>query len=282
MPRTLYMNTFPILVVALCIFFLNPERSHAQAFSYDHYAKALVHVDEAGLVDYAALKADRASLDAFVTQLAQVTGAQLQQWQDEDKIAFWINAYNALTLQTVINVYPKIRKGVFYPAGIRTISRAWSTKHLVAGLKLTIPDIEHKQLRKNFNEANIHLAVICAALSCPPLRGEPFQAATLQAQFQDQLRRFISSGKAIKIDRKKNKVTVSKIFNWFGKDFKKYIQPKDGFRHLKGSKRSVMAFLHAGMNAEDKVYLRDSKYKVSYFGYDWSLNDQAALKKKNR
>jgi hypothetical protein len=116
-------------------------------------------------------------------------------------------------------------------------------------------------------------------MSCPPLRGESFGGAKLEEQFAEQLRHFIAGGQAIQIDRDKGKVRVSKIFKWFGKDFKKFIHPKDGFQHLQGSKRAIIAFLHAGMNAEDQKYLRDEKYKVGYFGYDWSLNEQEGDKK---
>jgi len=135
-----------------------------RTFSYDKYAAVLsAYVDPNGMVNYKQLKADSKNLDAFVAEMADLTAGIYEKWSKVDKIAFWLNAYNACTLKAIIDNYP-IRSSFFksavYPKNsIRQIPGVWDKlKFNVMGKSLTLKHIEHNILRKEFDEPRIHTA----------------------------------------------------------------------------------------------------------------------------
>jgi Protein of unknown function, DUF547 len=178
-----------------------------------------------------------------------------------------INAYNAITLESIINQKP-LKKS------IKDIFGVWNfAKHTVAGEAKTLDDIEHNTLRKNFNEPRIHAALVCAAMSCPPLRREPYIGAKLNEQLDDQVRQWLSNGHGLKIDRAQNQVSVSSIFKWFGEDWQKSYGAADKFVG-KPTERAVLNFISRYLSPKDQSYLAKGSYKLKYLNYDWSLNRQ--------
>lgn len=204
------------------------------------YADLLAkYVDDEGMVNYAALSKDRNPLDDYIQSLETPA---TKNWGEQDWIAFWINAYNARTLQVIIDHYPV--------AGIKKIPGQWTRlKAPILGKERTLNEIEHEILRKQYQEPRIHMALVCAAKSCPKLRNEPYVAVRLDEQLADQSRDFLSHPDRFKIDGKY--VRISPIFKWFKKDFD-----------------SVPAFLkqYSGQDV--------SKLRIKYLPYDWSLNEQ--------
>ena len=260
--------------------FYQAGNAQAAKLTYAPYASALKkHVDDKGMVNYAALKADRADLDRFARLLAGLKGEAYEKWDEKTKIAFWSNAYNALTLKAIIDNYP-IKGGFWksriYPKNsIRQIPGVWDKlQFLVLGQKMTLNDIEHKQLRARFNEPRIHVALVCAAMSCPPLRNEPYTGKKLDAQLRDQTVRFLAHPRRFRIDRQAGQVHLSKIFEWFGGDFVKTYKPAEGVEGRSDAERAVLNFSAAHLPKEDGDFLRQKKYSVSYLEYDWTLNEQ--------
>ena len=249
-------------------------------FGYDDYAAALkAYVDDQGMVDYQGLKADSRRLDAFLGKLAALDPKVYGGWDEKAKIAFWTNAYNAITLKVIIANYPiksSFLKSVAYPKNsIRQISGAWDgVKSVVMGKKMTLDEIEHQVLRKEFNEPRIHMALVCAAMGCPPLRNEPFTGGKLDAQLKDQTVRFLKNPKKFLIDRPT--VRLSPIFKWFGKDFVKTYKTDKPFAGGSKSQRPVLNFISKHLDENDVLYLSSAKkLDVEYLGYDWALNEQA-------
>ena len=197
------------------------------------------YVDDRGMVNYAGLLADRKPLDDFVLSLEnQATDG----WTEQDWIAFWINAYNARTLQVVIDHYPT--------EGIRKIPGAWKKlKAPILGKARTLDEIEHQVLRKDYREPRIHMALVCAAKSCPELRTEPYIGNRLNEQLSDQSREFLARSECFRLDG--GRAYLSPIFKWFKKDFE-----------------SVPDFIR-NYSGEDI-----SNLKIKYQSYDWSLNEQ--------
>jgi len=197
------------------------------------------YVDDGGMVNYAGLSKDRTELDGYIKSMENpVTDG----WGEQDWITFWINAYNARTLQVIIDHYPT--------EGIRKIPGAWTKLTApILGEKRTLDDIEHKILRKKYKEPRIHMALVCAAKGCPKLRNEPYVADRLDEQLTDQSRDFLSHPDRFKVDGKT--VRISPIFKWFKKDFD-----------------SVNDFItqYSGQDV--------SGLKIKYQHYDWSLNEQ--------
>ncbi|MEO0534864.1 MAG: DUF547 domain-containing protein [Cyanobacteria bacterium P01_A01_bin.123] len=237
--------------------------------TYDDYAEVLeTYVDDQGLIDYAQLQANRQQLDSFVASFAAVTPSDFETWTEAEQIAYWVNAYNAITLQSIVNQEPL--KG-----SIKDILGVWRiTTHSVLDQSKTLDDIEHNTLRANHNEPRIHAALVCAAISCPPLRAEPFRGDDLDAQLEDQSQKFIDSPMGLQIDRDNNQVMLSMIFNWFGQDWIPTYGVDEGFTG-NDAERAVLNFITNYVSEEDAAYLREGNYEVKYLDYDWALNIQS-------
>ncbi len=208
------------------------------------------HVSEAGEVDYKGFIKDSILLDEYLTILSEhPTGSN---WNEEEKIAYWINAYNAFTVKLIVEHYPlKSIKDI--SDGLPMINSPWDMKFFKIGkVDFDLNTIEHEILRKEFNEPRIHFAINCASISCPKLRNEAFTAAQLDIQLDDQAKQFI-------IDPSKNEISdkaikLSKIFDWFKSDFTK--------------KQSLSLYLQT----YSVVQLSD-ELKIEYLEYDWNLNE---------
>jgi hypothetical protein len=254
----------------------------ASALSYDPYAAVLAnYVDDRGLVDYRGLKANSGYLDAFAALLSQVKPDEYDSWNEKQKITFWINAYNALTLEAIVRNYPidsSLVRSMLYPKNsIRQIPGVWDQlRFVVAGREMTLNDIEHGTLRAKFNEPRIHVALVCAAMSCPPLRREPYTGEQLDQQLEDQARTFLRSPRGLRIERSEGKVYLSSIFRWFGGDFIKTYGTSDKFGGKSDSERAVLNFVSHYVNESDRGFLLRGNYKIKYLDYNWSLNEQTA------
>lgn len=249
------------------------------AFSYDDYAMALkTYVDDQGRVNYQELKEHRQRLDAFAARLGRLDPKVYAGRTEQDKIAFWINAYNALTLEAIITHYPikpSFTMSLVFPKNsIRQIPGVWDKLQFeVMGRKMTLEDIEHETLRAQFNEPRIHMALVCAAKGCPPLRNEPYVGDRLDEQLGDQTRRFLSHPQKFRLDRTNGRVYLSSIFQWFGEDFVKTYGTDEKFKGHSQAERAVLNFISPHLDAISRAYLDSAKYDIAYLDYDWSLNE---------
>ncbi|MBI4350011.1 MAG: DUF547 domain-containing protein [Elusimicrobia bacterium] len=238
------------------------DRSHA---AFDKVVKQGLN---AGRFDYKSLKAAPAPLEDYLREFAAVKPADYEAWPRADKIAFWLNAYNAFTIKAIIDHYPiksNWKASLRYPKNsIRQISGVWDElKFAAAGRELTLNAIEHEILRKEFKDPRAHMALVCASIGCPELRAEAYTGAALDAQLDDQTRRFLANPAKFRIDREAGKVYFSPIFKWFAEDFKP----------------DAAAFIAGYLGAEDAAYLKGGKFKLSYLDYDWSLNERETAAK---
>ena len=260
-----------------------PVRAAEQPkFSYAPYADVLAtYVDDNGLVNYKGLKAHRTELDRFVRDLADLSPAVYEKWTTNEKLAYWINVYNALTLKVIVDHYP-IKAGFFsslvYPKNsIRQISGVWDEiTFRVMGKQMTLEDIEHGTLRKKFKEPRIHMTLVCAAMGCPKLRNEPYLGDKLDEQFADQTRAFVADHQKFRVNQERGHVQLSPIFKWFGEDFvdrygtsMKYVGHSD-------TERAVLNYLSKYVSEQDRRYLEQGDYDIRYLDYDWALNEQPA------
>lgn len=254
--------------------------SEATGLDMKDYADVLsTYVNDKGMVDYRGLQSNRAILDRYAASMARLDPKVYEAWSEKQKIAFWINAYNSLTLRVIIDHYP-IKSGGFlsgirFPKNsIRQIPGVWDKiEHAVMGRKMTLDAIEHETLRKQFDEPRIHVALVCAAMGCPPLRNEPYTGDRLDDQLEDQSRKFLRNPKKFRIDRGSNTVYLSSIFEWFGGDFSNQYQT-NGFSQADASARPVLEFISRHVGDGDSQYLKKHKYRIDYLDYDWSLNEQ--------
>jgi hypothetical protein len=246
----------------------------------DDYAAVLKdHVDDKGMVNYKRLKASPQKLNAFVAAMSTVQPNSYEKWNKKEQIALWLNAYNALTLKAIVDNYP-IKSSFFrsriYPKNsIRQIPGVWSKiKFNIMGRDLTLGQIEHEILRKKFNEPRIHMAMVCAAMGCPPLLNKPYFAQRLNEQLQGRTRRFLANPAKFRIDSKAGVVYLSPIFKWFKGDFfNKYAPEKYISKHGK-EVSAVLNFIAGHLEKPDREYLLAGNFKIKYLKYDWSLNEQ--------
>jgi hypothetical protein len=283
--RNLTLNLSAVALLLMTVTFGGPLWAQqgaeaASTFSYDDYATVLSnYVDDDGLVNYKNLKADRKALDAFAASLGRQDPKAFASWPDRDKIALWINAYNALTLVAIIDRYPiewtYIRSLRFPKNSIRQIPGVWDEiRFPVMGRKMTLDDIEHRELRSKYNEPRIHMALVCAALGCPILRNEPFTGRRLDEQLDDQARRLLKDPKKFRLDRNQARVYLSSIFKWFGKDFVKTYGTSEKFTKFNESERAALNFVGRYIDPDERRYLEKGAFTIEYPHYDWTLNEK--------
>ncbi len=248
------------LLVALALGAAIPAVAAAQAFDHAHPRLAAVLerfvVDD--LVDYAALKADPATLDAYLGELAAIPPADFAAWSHDERLATLVNLYNAATLRLIIDHHPiaSIRRIGLLPGA------AWRQLFVrFGGQVMSLDHLEHKIIRVEYDDARVHFALVCAAMGCPPLRGEPFVAARLDAQFDEQGRIFLATPAKNRFDPATGTLWISPIFDWFKEDFTK------GGRDLPGY---VAPFLPAEARA---ALERAGAVRVRFTDYDWALNE---------
>ncbi len=248
----------------------------APSFSYEGYEAVLKsHVDKKGRVDYAALARDRMGLDAFLAGVAGLSPKPFSKWKKKERLAFWINVYNALTIRAILDHLPV--------KSIREIPGVWKKlEWKVMGKNLTLDFIENGILRKRFHEPRIHMGLVCASRGCPFLSNEPFRGIRLEEQLDERARLFFADQGKFRVDRKAGKVYVSPLFDWYKADFVEVYAPKKGFRGLSAEWKAVMNFTARYVNPKDRAFLEAGGYKIGFLPYDWSLNKVPERKKKGR
>lgn len=214
-------------------------------------------------MNYASLKQSHEPLNAFLREIEAVTQEEYDHWSRDEKLAFWINAYNALAIKMVIDHYP-LKKGLSWQAlifpenSIQQIPNVWDKKFLnVLGKKISLNFIENEILRKEFAEPRIHFALVCASLGCPELREEPYLAEKLDWQLENQTQRFLQDPNKFRYDAKSDALYLSPIFKWFKKDFEKSL--------------GIISFVKAHLS-DPKGKEISSGTKIEWLGYDWNLN----------
>ena len=235
-----------------------------EAYPFDHSSFDLIlkeYVDDRGLVDYNGIARDR----RFSEYMKSLESAKVDELSPDGRLAFWINAYNAVTIDKVIKKKPKKSVRETLIPSLWTSTKFFSTRdHIVAGERVSQDDIEHEILRKKFKDPRIHFAIVCASRGCPPLPRSAYTEENVQARLEEETRRYLNSERGIRIDRAENTVYVSKIFDWFREDFVE-------------ESGSVIDFIHPYPEEEIAAFL-DQKPKVEFLDYDWALNAKEPLK----
>lgn len=227
------------------LFFLLFTGIHAQNFDHSKWDAFLKrYVDQTGNVDYKSIQEDESKLKEYLNQFIKT--APSKSWTKEEKLAYWINAYNAFTIKLIVDNYPL--------KSIKDIEAPWDKKFIpIDGELISLNHIEHEILRK-MKEPRIHFAINCASVSCPQLLNEAFTAKGLNSQLSKATSHFINNPTKNVISG--DQLHLSKIFMWFKEDFGQ----KD---------RSIIEFINQYSLVKAKP---DSK--ISYLKYNWNLNGQ--------
>jgi len=244
-------------------------------------------VNDKGMVDYKKLRYKRPDLNKLLDEFAKLDPNEYNAWPKEDKIAFWINAYNIKMLKIIVDNYPiksypllRLLPG-WGPNSIRHIDKRIGhinkQKFTVIGEEFTLLEVERRFFRKQFDEPRVFFAVSGACLSSSPLHNEPYYGHKLYKQLDDQTKRFLSSPRAFKIDRDRQIVYLSAILQptWYGKEFISKYGTDKKFKDQQPATRAVLNFLTNYISKQDVSFLELKNYSVKYIGYDWRLNDSS-------
>lgn len=236
-------------VFLICFTTLGFVRSETLHTSYDALLQEQVTAE--GMVNYKALTRSPETLNAYLEQLSKVTPAAYKSWDQERQLAFLINLYNAATLKLIVDHYPV--KSIKDIGG--WIKGPWKQEVVpYLGQTITLNHLEHEIIRKEFTKVpEIHFALVCAAMGCPPLRPEAYTGEKLNAQLADQKKIFLANAEKNRRDAKQKRLYISPIFKWYGEDFE-------------AASGSVQAYLSSAWPEVNQ------DWDIQYTSYDWSLN----------
>lgn len=247
-----------ILIFLLGLF--TPEPTMASNFDFsnlnvllkNHVSSGTTDGIQLNTVNYRNLQLDP-RFTLLVNDLKSFSPSLLE--SDNEKLAFWINVYNVFAIKVVIDNYPvksiKDIGGFFKPV--------WKHKAgVVGGKEYSLDEIEHKILRK-MGDPRIHVAIVCASVSCPDLATEAFEPASLNEQLDTQMRSFLSnSGKGMRLEIESKKLFLSSIFDWFEEDFE--------------SHGGVLKFIQPYVTAKYRTSFKNLSLRIFYMEYNWGLN----------
>jgi hypothetical protein len=250
-----------------------------QAFDHQHSIFTQVLSDVVKLspnkkqtrVDYGLLNKQPDKLNAYLAVLSSIKQSDYDLWTGDEQLSFLINAYNGFTLQLITENYVKFQNGK--ADSIKDLgsffSSPWKQSFFtLLDKKRSLDDVEHNMIRVWFERPRIHAALVCAAVSCPPLRGQAFVADKLGQQLDDQMSQFLSDDQRNTINPSDNRVYLSSIFKWYGADFEKGLQ---GFNSL----NDLIKVYQADManDPQQLAFLQKQDFSIRYLDYDWRLND---------
>ena len=266
------MTRFVLLLALLLL----PPVDASAAFDHEHSAwNALLakHVvvtgdRKASQVRYAGIAADRASFQAYLGALAAVTEHDFKSWPKPQQLAFLINAYNAQMIALVLTRYPDIRS--VWDFG-KVFGNPFKRRFFkLLGRDFSLDMLEHETIRARgvYDEPRIHFAVNCASVGCPMLREEAYTGGRLDAQLEDQTRRFLSDRSRNRYNAQANALEVSEIFRWYRDDF------EAGYGGIRSREQFLARYAAELAEApQHQQAIREQKAEIRHLAYDWALND---------
>jgi len=228
------------------------------------YTAVLEEYVQDGRVDYSGLCEDE-RFASYVNQLATVDPDTIG--DNDERLAFWINLYNAYTLKIICDNYPLESINDLHLGGlvVGTVLKktVWDKKFVKTdGEELSLNHVEHEIIRSEFRDPRAHFAIVCASVSCPPLRAESYEGGRLGDQLDDQARIFFSEPDKNYFDVEKKEAHLSKILDWFSKDFG-------------GNDEEILLFVSTYLPKDLASAIRadPTEWKIKYTDYDWRLNE---------
>jgi len=259
---TIQKKIFISFLFLLCSF---PAGLHA-ATAFDHSAwDAFLqkNVTENGDVDYRSVAKDPKALDDYLTKLMSTSELEMVSWPREEALAFWLNLYHALLIKMVVANYPV--------TSVQKIPSFWDI-----GLShfYSLNDIHMTKLMGVYHDEKIHLVLSMAAKGGPKLMREAFTGPKVEGQLFLLTRQFVNNPVFVDVTPGRKKIRISKIFKWYGKDFKLDFGTPEPRGKFTETDNAVLSFLAYYLEDEAKgEYLQEAKYKIQYSPFDWSLND---------
>jgi hypothetical protein len=229
-----------------------------------------------GLVYYQALRQERGKFDRYVQALGEISADTLKGWAPDRQLAYWINAYNAFVLRTVIDGYPIRGKAADYPPNsIRQIPGAFERRQFRAGGRMLTLDAIEKDVIGEFNDARALLALGRGAIGGPRLKSEAFTAARLDSQLQTMASELVERRDLVWVDVANGRLSVNPIFSWREPIFTKSLSGRAAPVYAARSplERSVLALIDPLLVPNESEFLRKNTFRMVFHDFDWKLND---------
>jgi hypothetical protein len=264
----------PALLCTAALMVIGAAVPRAQSDLHAPFDRLLDTYVRDGYVYYRALRQERAALDRYIASLNSA-GKELAGWSPEARQAFWINAYNAFVLRTVISAYPINGKSPDFPSSsIRQIPGAFErTRHAMAGKSQTLDDIE-QMLLSEFGDARLVLALGRGAIGSPRLKSEAYTPDRLDAQLTSAVRECAIRAACVELDRGLNQLKVTPLIGWREAHFIKTFGG-DAARWADRTpiERAVMTMVYPHLYQREQELLMSTRLQMVYGQFDWHLND---------
>jgi hypothetical protein len=263
--------------ILVSIFFLlvafSAELCAATAFDYSAWDAFLKkNVNEVGEVDYQSISKDPKELNDCLAIFAAANPQEITSWPREEALAFWLNTYHGVLIKLVVENYPI--------TSVQKIPSFWGITSFHFGKRVkdqsqySLNDIRATNLIGVYRDEKIHLALSVAAKGGPKLMREAFTGPKVEGQLFLLTRQFVTDPAYVDITPGRKKIRISKIFKWYGNDFKLDFGTSESRGKFSESDNAVLSFLTYYLEDEAKgEYLQEGKYKIEYPAFDWSLND---------
>ena len=227
-----------------------------------------------GLVYYRALRSERGRLDAYVSNL-DVPAAAFEAWSRNEQAAFWLNAYNALVLRTVVNAYPVRGRSSQYPSdSIMQVPGAFTAKrHRVGGRVMALEDIE-KQVLPTFDDPRMYFALGRGSVGGGRLRSEAFTAARLEQQLASVAAECVTRNECFRYDPAADRIEISPIFGWRQAEFTRaFAGDPASFPQRSPIELAVLHMVLPHVLPSEARAIKGNTFTLAYREYDWRLND---------
>lgn len=229
-----------------------------------------------GLVYYLALRNERAKFDRYVSALGEVSADTIKSWPRDRQLAYWINAYNAFVLRTVIDNYPIRGRSSDYPANsIRQIPGAFERRQFRAGGRMLTLDALEKDVIGGYGEPRALLALGRGAVDSPRLKSEAFTADRLDSQLETMTGELVTRRELVFVDTAGERLSVNAIFSWREQQFASALGDKAPATYASRSalERAVLALIEPQLVPTESEYLRKNTFRMVFHDFDWKLND---------
>jgi len=252
-------------IVFLLFTIISVNANASEKFNYKLFDDLLNKYVEGDKVNYKGLIKEKDDLFKFTDQLAKISPDSHKEMfpLPNDKLTYWINAYNAYILETIVKDYPvKSIKDINF-IGV-TI---WLNKNLLGGEKISFKSLEDDIIRERFKDPRIHFAINCASASCPPLINEAYLPEKLNEQIDRSTKKFVNNKYNFKVDENKKVIYISAIFDWYEDDFIDWLK----LEYPKIKNPEILDYIKIYYN--DTIKTEWFEFDIEINDYDWSLNE---------
>jgi hypothetical protein len=237
-------------------------------------------VDENGFVDYKTLRRQRVRLKSLLRYIANQDPADYATWPEDEKIAFWLNAYNLHALKIVVDHYPiqgsRWLNMTYGPDSLRHI-KGFKThfKFLVMDEEFTLAGIENRIMNQRFRDPRLYFALAQQTYSSPPLAQRAYRGAHLWERIEAQTKAYLNSAQGVRIEPEKQKVWLPALFGIMGDCLQETYGVDRKFKDFPTLERAMLHFVSRYVPPADQRYLETGNYRIHYHTYNWRLNDRS-------